>query len=313
MSSPAVSLVMAVRNAERTLPVALDSVLAQTFADFELICIDDASDDGSLGVLRKYEAKDVRIRVLSVSHGGACAALNIGLDSVRGAFVGFVDNDDAMHPCLLETALSAFAKGDFDVVVWDYDRVADDHFGRSCFPVIQSELLPMAIKDPVALAIDGGHNSFWCKLYRRKVFDEIRFEPSVTYGDMCLLWKILSREGLKFGHVPFPLYRYRERAGSTIHSAWTEKRALDTVRTIRFIYGYHVENRERLRRLQRRLFPAMAWSSFKISRREPHLRRAIRSELKQLFRDGIVLWRDISPARRVKMAVGLAFAGGGKA
>ena len=307
MSCPEVSIVMAVWNAERTLPAALDSVLAQTFANFELICVDDGSEDRSLDVLREYAAEDPRIRVLQVPHGGACAALNVGLDSVRGSFVGFVDNDDAMHPQLIETALAAFGNGNFDIVVWDYVSVQDENFGNAAFAPV-SGMPPKTIPDGIAFAAEGSHNSFWCRLYRRGVFDGVRFEPSVIHGDMCLLWKITPVPGLRFGYVELPLYRYRVRGDSTVHSPWTERKALDKVKIIRVIYGYHVDNRKVLSRLQKELFAEMVWSSYKLSRREPRLRRALRAELKGLFRDGIVRWRDLPFARFVKMGFGLAFA-----
>ena len=308
MKSPEVSIVMAVWNATRTLPAALDSVLAQTFGNFELICVDDGSEDGSLDLLREYAAKDPRIRILPVPHGGACAALNAGLDSVRGSFVGFIDNDDAMHPQLLETALAAFGKGDFDIVVWDYDSVRDESFDDAAFAPMPEIPPPKAISDGMAFAAEGSHNSFWCRLYRRRVFDGVRFEPSVIHGDMCLLWKIAPRPGLGLGHVPLPLYRYRVRDGSTVHSPWTEQKALDKVKIIRVIHGYHAGNRKVLSRLRRELFAEMAWSSYKLSRREPRLRRALRAELNGLFRDGIVRWRDLPFVRFAKMAFGLAFA-----
>ena len=301
--SPTVSLIMAVWNAERTLSTALDSVRAQTFTDWELICVNDASTDGSLGILQQYAQSDARIKVLSVPHGGCNAALNAGLDAAHGRFLGFIDNDDAMHPQALELAVEAMK--DFDIVAWDYDSVPDSHFNEKTFAPIDGTMAASRISDYFTFGLDGRHVSYWCKLYRREVLDGRRFEDGITYNDMCLFWLTVTILGLRAGIFPVSLYRYRERNGSIIHSPWTEKRASDMVRTIRIIHGYAAADATLRYRLQKELFPAMVWSSYKISRREPDLRRSVREELAELFADGIVFWRDIPLVRRVKMFLGL--------
>lgn len=98
MSPPAVSVVMPVRDAAATLPAALDSLLAQTMDDWELLAVDDGSRDASPGVLAAYARRDVRIRVLSGPARGIVAALNSGLDLARGALVARMDADDLSLP-----------------------------------------------------------------------------------------------------------------------------------------------------------------------------------------------------------------------
>lgn len=101
-SSPTVSVVMPVFNAAPFLDEAIESTLAQTFDDLELIAVDDESTDGSLEVLRRYEAQDQRVRVLARPHTGIVGARNDGIDAARGAYVAALDNDDAMFPRRLE-------------------------------------------------------------------------------------------------------------------------------------------------------------------------------------------------------------------
>jgi glycosyltransferase involved in cell wall biosynthesis len=95
---PAISVVMPLYNTERHLAAALDSVLAQTFTDFEIIAVDDGSKDGTLKILRDYESRDPRVRVLSRPNTGIVGALNDGLAMARAEFIARMDGDDLCLP-----------------------------------------------------------------------------------------------------------------------------------------------------------------------------------------------------------------------
>lgn len=91
---PKVSVIIPVYNTEKYLRECLDSVVNQTLKDIEIICVDDGSTDGSLEILREYEAKDGRVRVLTQPNSGSGPARNNGIISARGEFVAFMDADD---------------------------------------------------------------------------------------------------------------------------------------------------------------------------------------------------------------------------
>ncbi|EFL51281.1 glycosyl transferase family 2 [Solidesulfovibrio fructosivorans JJ]] len=99
-----ISVVLPVRNTADTLPRALASLAAQTLADFELVAVDDGSDDGgaTLRVLRAAAGRDARLRVLDRPHDGIAAALNTGLAAARGRYIARMDADDVCHPRRLE-------------------------------------------------------------------------------------------------------------------------------------------------------------------------------------------------------------------
>ena len=94
----AISIIVPVYNAEKTLPRCIDSILAQTFTDYELILVDDGSSDGSLSVCSAYAARDSRIRVLHQENAGVSAARNAGLDAAAGKYIMFCDSDDEVEP-----------------------------------------------------------------------------------------------------------------------------------------------------------------------------------------------------------------------
>ncbi len=104
--TPTVSVLMPVYNAERYLAEAVESVLAQTFADFEFIIIDDGSTDTSLALLQTFAARDARIRLISRPNTGLVGALNEGLATARGEFVARMDADDVSLPPRLETQVA---------------------------------------------------------------------------------------------------------------------------------------------------------------------------------------------------------------
>ena len=96
--APIVSVVMPVYNSEAYLTDAVDSILGQTFADWELICVDDGSSDGSLQVLRRYERADPRVRVLTRPNTGVTRARNDGIAVARGSYIAAMDSDDVALP-----------------------------------------------------------------------------------------------------------------------------------------------------------------------------------------------------------------------
>ena len=116
-SGPSVSVVIPVYNVEGYLRECLDSVLAQTFTDFEVVCIDDGSTDASPAILADYAAKDKRVRVFRQENSGPSRARNLGLSHATGAYVCFVDSDDGLAPNALERLVSVAKKHGSDVVV----------------------------------------------------------------------------------------------------------------------------------------------------------------------------------------------------
>jgi len=104
--TPAVSVMMAVYDAEAYLEAALESILTQSFRDFELIAVDDGSRDGSRAILGRYAARDERMRVIARTHGGLVPTRNAALAAARGEFVAVMDADDVSRPQRLERQLA---------------------------------------------------------------------------------------------------------------------------------------------------------------------------------------------------------------
>lgn len=117
MNQPSVSVIVPVYNAEKTLRACVDSVLAQTTSDYELILVDDGSRDTSGSICDAYAEQDARIRVIHQKNAGVSAARNAGMDQARGEYLLFVDSDDSIEPEMMDTVRSYAASESCDAVI----------------------------------------------------------------------------------------------------------------------------------------------------------------------------------------------------
>lgn len=122
---PELSIIVPVYKVEKYLPRCIDSILAQTFGDFELILIDDGSPDGCGHICDEYARKDKRIVVIHQKNMGVSAARNAGLDIARGRYIGFVDSDDWIEPQMYEVMMDAIRENGADMAVCGV-RYADE-------------------------------------------------------------------------------------------------------------------------------------------------------------------------------------------
>src|SRR5215510_13638387 len=121
---PLVSVVIPIYNGERFLRESLESVLAQTFQDYEIVCVDDGSMDGSCALLKQYGA---RVRVIQLANAGQSAARNVGVRQASGGFVAFLDQDDRWYPSKLAQQVTVLsAEPDVVMVHCNYDRIDGD-------------------------------------------------------------------------------------------------------------------------------------------------------------------------------------------
>ena len=108
-----ISIIVPVYNSEKYLPETAQSILKQSFSDFELILVDDGSKDGSGKICDQLAAKDTRIKVIHKTNGGICSARNAGLKEAAGEYIAFCDNDDIYLPSCISPALSTYSKISF--------------------------------------------------------------------------------------------------------------------------------------------------------------------------------------------------------
>lgn len=209
------SILMPVYNAAGYLGDTLNSVLAQTFRDFELILVDDGSPDRSGQICEELAATDSRIRVLHKENGGAATARNAGLDVAAGQYIAFVDGDDCIHPQYLEFLLALLQKQDADIAMCHYNFFTEEGRWFSGDPQSDCTLL-----EGTALLKDFQDHyrkvsliSLCMKLYKREIFDGLRIPEGQTAEDSLVLPMILERTG-RIARSEQKLYHWRETPGS---------------------------------------------------------------------------------------------------
>lgn len=119
---PKISIIIPIYDVEKYLCRCLDSVLAQTFSDWEAVCVNDGSPDGCSEILSRYASMDRRIVIVDKENGGLSDARNVGLKNASGDFVIFLDSDDFIHPQTMEIALALQQEEQSDIVSWYKDR-----------------------------------------------------------------------------------------------------------------------------------------------------------------------------------------------
>jgi glycosyltransferase involved in cell wall biosynthesis len=199
---PLVSVLTTAYNTEKYIGAAIESVLAQTMADFEFVLRDDGSTDSTLEILKDYAKKDARIKIFSGPNTGMAAGTNELIKKARGTFIGLLDSDDLLAPTALEETVKVFqATPSAGMVYTDHYDMAEDGTVRG---------LGFRCKIPYSkerLLIDM--MTFHFRMFRRSTFDLVGLldsglEAAPDY-DLCLR----VSEQCQIVHLPRPLYLYR--------------------------------------------------------------------------------------------------------
>ena len=198
MSDPRVSVIVPVHNSERYLEECLDSILAQTERDIEVICVDDGSTDSSPAILAGFASRDSRLHVITQECRGAGAARNRGLEEARGTYLSFLDADDLFEPEMLEDAANALDEADADIVVfgaWLYDT--NLKIRRNAYWTLDRSRLPDRPTFSADDMSDAIFNSFgnytWNKLFRRAFVEDnsLRFQAISRTNDLLFVCRAL--------------------------------------------------------------------------------------------------------------------------
>ena len=207
-----ISVLVPVYNTNQYLPRCIDSILGQSFTDFELLLIDDGSTDGSAKICDAYAEKDSRIRVLHKENGGVSSARNLGLNEAKGEWVVFVDSDDWISDNCIKLLTEPLRNKEFDIVVGDYRIIGE-------FPYNLELSLPEGAYHETGIThtfCNGGiYIMSWNKLYRKEFLlkNQLAFEEGKVHEDEILAFEISCLEK-SFYVVKSVTYYYRIRENS---------------------------------------------------------------------------------------------------
>lgn len=175
-----VSIIVPVYNAEKYLDKCIQSILCQTYDNFELILIDDGSSDRSLNICLSYREQDPRIVVLHQDNEGASAARNAGLDLCRGAYISFADSDDTMESNFLEVLVDALRSHNADAVRCNTDAETAEKV--TTFETFYDWLL-----------MDIISSQLWMFLFKRELWNELHMPVGRYAEDAMILHQVLRR------------------------------------------------------------------------------------------------------------------------
>ncbi len=193
---PKVSIIIPIYNVEQYLRNCLESILNQTFSDFEVLCVNDGAKDSSRDILQEYADKDSRIKIYDQANGGAYTARNRALDLVCGEYIQFVDADDAIEPQLLEVAVGRLEQEQADMAYfsWMSPRAYENKVTGEMLDLtaIGSHLVGDALESTFTQQLPHLGMS-WYKMYRADFIKGIRFIKGRTYEDLHFTWEVLIR------------------------------------------------------------------------------------------------------------------------
>lgn len=236
---PLVSIIVPVYNAERYLRYCIDSILGQSYANLEVILVDDGATDNSPAICDEYAAKDPRVVVIHQENGGIAKAQNTGLDAAHGEYIAFADNDDILDRHNIEYLLHALQStgADMSKARWrqfgvsQLDDVATEASAGAAEPskitVFKNPLRAYQTVFCKSLRMLGdlfGKNTEaryfneanWCRLYKRELWDGIRFPEGMYAQDVMVAGQLYLRMD-KVADVNVNLYNWLQSAGSVTH------------------------------------------------------------------------------------------------
>ena len=205
MINPKISVIVPVYKAEHYLARCVDTLLAQTFDDFEAILVDDGSPDNSGAICDEYALKDKRVRVIHQPNAGVSMARQKGLDNARGEYVIHADPDDWVEPDMLKELYAKAKEEDADMVICDFYG----HYGGK---VVYERQQPSSLDHNTVLCDMFKHlfGSCWNKLVRRVCFlkFDIHFSEGVSFCEDLLINSTLLQHNIKVAYLPNAFYHY---------------------------------------------------------------------------------------------------------
>lgn len=218
------SIIVPVYNVEKYLDKCLESILRQTFKDFECIIIDDGSPDNSNIIIDKYVKLDQRFKVIHQKNMGLSAARNTGLDIAQRNYIVFVDSDDYIADEYLEKFALKIADTDADIVICGFVEAYKDYEKNKVFAVESTEVIKQNI------LADVWPSYVWNKCYKKDLFGDIRFPIGRVYEDLLTI-PAVCLNAKRIECIPDKLYYYNRQNVNSI----TAKKMLKNCMT--FFWG----------------------------------------------------------------------------
>ena len=212
-----VSIIVPAYNSERYLVECLESAVAQTYRDIEVIVVDDGSSDSTLSIAEGFAERDSRVRFFHNCNGGQSSARNFGVDCARGEYITFLDSDDVLYPEAIEFMYECACRENSELVICHFSQ------GERPYDLYSHKKKTQNVRKLPAWEVikgilyqNGFDSSPWAKLYSRRIFENVRFTEGIIYEDLDFIYKAVD----EVGHVVVAdkrVYFYRYNPDSTVN------------------------------------------------------------------------------------------------
>lgn len=240
-----ISVIVPIYNVEQFLSKCIQSIINQSYSRLEIILVDDGSTDDSPQICDEFKEKDKRIKVIHKKNGGLSDARNVGIEVASGEYIGFVDSDDYIKEDMYEILLNLIKKYDADVSICNLYDVID---GNECIRNKENGIREYSRIDILKeILLDKNIQSYaWNKLYKKELFDEIKYPIGKKYEDIGTTFYLFEKCN-KIVVTSEPEYYYLKRADSLVNNV-TESTILDYTEIIIQRYLYIKQNIKELRK-----------------------------------------------------------------
>lgn len=292
--APKVSIIIPIYKVEKYLPSCLDSVLNQTFKDWEAICVNDGSPDKCSEILDEYVKKDKRIKVITQDNQGLSMARNNGFKKSNGEYILFLDSDDFVHPQLLEICVNFAEKEKVDMVSFNFQEYQEGdlisiptyHIGQIKYTLTNTPLFFQKKRHKHKITVNA-----WSKLYKKEIIQDLSFIPGITMEDYPHTYAVLAKHP-KALILDIPLYYYTRNPQSISSIQVKTKNIQDYQTGLNFIIEmYKTAPRKDKSFVLHELFPNILKQQFNRILRSPREKQldlylAFSEELKDLNEKG---------------------------
>lgn len=236
-----ISIIVPVYNVKKYLQKCVESLLGQTYTDFEILLIDDGSTDGSSEICDQLREADSRIRVFHKENGGLSDARNFGIEHAQGEFLLFIDSDDMIHPDFCKVLMDAQKKYNAEIVSTEMlefqtdeelVKVRSENKGYSEIVFRHNEIL----KEYFSPSNHEIYHGLCMKMHKRELFDNLWFEKGRLHEDLYITYRLLDR-CKTFVYVDVPYYFYLQHDKSIMHN-YKEKNFVDEYDALNGILDY---------------------------------------------------------------------------
>lgn len=280
-----ISIILPIYNVEKYLKECLESILNQSYKDYELLIIDDGSKDNSLEIAKNYKYKFKDLIIFTQDNKGVSEARNLALSNAKGEYILFVDSDDFLEKEMLEKIINTAVKTEADIVITNYYL----YYDRNNYIKFLKDMPSLNIYDSFEVidmmlryVIQG---QLWNKLFKSSLLKEnnFEFEKGRYIQDIFPVFKVINNSK-KIAYIDEALYFYRQREGSTVNKK-NKKLTEDYHHAMISIINYIEENYIIVNKYSLRIFKAHVLSYFIYHYTNEDLNNTYKSFKKSIYVD----------------------------